>query len=169
MLALSGSQCLSSSQRAGQVCPVLARVFALLFSSLSLTVLTVTQSVRPSLSQLARFGLVAEFRKKKHKSSQQNFSSQHPLPCRSMFWSVIFVSARQIWISTKYFSSVNFPVSEQLKSRQRRGEERRGEGTVAFKSIWQTPGPSFHHLLITGKIFSGPDYWRIRMESIYWH
>ena len=106
------------------------------YSPLSLSVLTVTRSVRPSLSQLARFGLVTEFRKKGNKSFQLNFPSHHPVcyvACISPLYSVLlYISYLCNFI--KYFSYKNFPVSELLRSRQERGEEREGD-CVAFKSI----------------------------------
>ena len=119
-------------QRAGQVCPQCAGEYLRCYSPLSLSVLTVTRSVRPSPSQLARFGLVTEFRKKRNKSFQLNIPSHHPVcyvACISLFCAVLLYFF-YLCNFIKYFSSFNFPVSELLRSRQGRGEERRGRGTV---------------------------------------
>ena len=62
------------------------------YSPLSLSLSPDSHSVRPSVPQSAGqvwFG--CRVQKKKHKSSQQNFSSQHPLPCRNVFLSVIIL------------------------------------------------------------------------------
>ena len=108
---------------------VLESICVVILLSLSLSVLTVTQSVRPSLSQLARFGLVTQSSENTRNISPAVFftTSFIPSPCSSMFLSVLFVSARRIWKFIKYFSSLYFPVSELPRSRQGRGEKR-GEG-----------------------------------------
>ena len=143
--------------------PVCWRVFALLFSSLSLSALTVTQSVRPSLNQLGRFGLVAEFRKKHTQVSTTQFffaNILYPVGCW-LFFAATLCLFQLNWKGTLaniFLPSIFWSL---IYSGPVRGRERR-EGAVAFKSIWQTAGPSFHHLLITVNIFNRADYWGIR-------
>ena len=111
--------------------PVCWRVFALLFSSLSLS--PDSHSVRPSVSQSAGqvwFG--CRVQKKTHTSLNNTiFFCQHPLPCRLLtvfHCNVMFVSAQLKGNFSEYFSSLNFLVSDLLRSSQRKGEERGGRG-----------------------------------------
>ena len=145
--------------------PVCWRVFALLFSSLSLS--PDSHSVRPSVSQSAGqvwFGYRVQKKTKQIFPAEYSFASSCMLG--SLYFSflccsVIFFIFVQFY---KIFFLYQFSGlwTTQVQAGERRGEEREGD-CVAFKSIWQTLGPSFHHLLIRVKIFQRPDYWGIRM------
>ena len=143
--------------------PVCWRVFALLFSSLSLS--PDSHSVRPSVSQSAGqvwFGCRVQKKTHTQVSTTQFFFANILYPVGSCLFFAATLSLFQLnWkgtLATVFLPSIFWSL---IYSGPVRGRERR-EGAVAFKSIWQTAGPSFHHLLITVNIFNRADYWGIR-------
>ena len=65
----------------------------------------------------------------------------------NLFWSVDFYFYKLLFSSNNQFSGLWMTGVQ--------AEERRG-GRVAFKSIWQTPGPASHHLFITDHSQNSP-------------
>ena len=134
-IALTGPQSCCDDKEQARCAPVCWRVFALLFSSLSLS--PDSHSVRPSVSQSAGqvwFGHRVQKKRKQIFPAEFSFASSCML-C-SLYFSSLFCSVIFFYLCNfiKYFSYKNFPVSELLRSRQERGEEREGD-CVAFKSI----------------------------------